>query len=72
MHTESGYIRNAQIDIGQSFISVDARVLPQPNLQAGHGTQIDVRVIYRVIAWWITVCSGGMRIEGSKKKVPGI
>jgi hypothetical protein len=72
VHAESGYIRNAQIDVGQSFISVDARVLQQPNLQAGLGIQIDVCVISRVIAWRITVCSGCVRIEGSKKKVPGI
>lgn len=72
MHNDSGYIRNAQIDVGQSFISVDARVLRQPNLQAGLGVQIDVRLISRVIAWQITVCSGSVRIERSKKKVPGI
>jgi len=61
MHAESGYIRNAQIEVGRSFISVDARVLQQPNLQAGKGIQIDVRVISRVIAWQVTVCSGGVR-----------
>lgn len=39
---DSSYTRNAGIEADQNFITVDARVLPQPNLMAGRGDQIDV------------------------------